>query len=115
MNDLALMLDDVMSQMMDAMGQGGGQPQNSRVPSMSELQQQLGEKINELKQSGKSARQLSEELAKMAEEQERIRQMLGEMEKDMKNGTDGSGGESLKEIKEKIKDKNYDLVRPLKD
>ena len=69
-NDLALMLDDTMSQMLDAMGKGGGQPQNSRLPSMSELQQQLGEKINELKKSGKSGRELSEELAKMAEEQE---------------------------------------------
>ncbi len=109
-NDLALMLDDVMSQMMDAMGKGGGQPQNSRVPSMSELQQQLGEKINELKKSGKSGRQLSEELAKMAEEQERIRQMLGEMEEDMKKGNSGNEGQSLKEIKEKMEQNELDLV-----
>ena len=109
-NDLALMLDDVMSQMMNAMGMGGGQPQNARVPSLSELQQQLGEKINQLKKSGKSGRQLSEELAKMAAEQERIRQMLNEMEEEMNKGTDGSGGNSLKEIQDKMEQSELDLV-----
>ena len=109
-NDLALMLDDVMSQMMNAMGMGGGQPQNARVPSLSELQQQLGEKINELKKSGKSGRQISEELAKMAAEQERIRQMLSEMEEEMKKGTDGKGGESLKDIQDKMEQSELDLV-----
>lgn len=109
-NDLALMLDDVMSQMMNAMGMGGGKPQNNRVPSLSELQQQLGEKINELKRSGKSGRQLSEELSKMASEQERIRQMLSEMEKEMNKGTNGSGGNSLKDIKDKMEKNEIDLV-----
>lgn len=109
-NDLALMLDDVMSQMMNAMGMGTGKPQNSRVPSLSELQQQLGEKINELKKSGKSGRQLSEELSKMASEQERIRQMLSEMEKEMNDGKDGSGGNSLKDIQDKMEQNEIDLV-----
>ncbi|NJN28212.1 MAG: DUF4175 domain-containing protein [Cyclobacteriaceae bacterium] len=110
MNDLALMLDDVMSQMMDAMGQGGGKPQNTRVPSMSELQQQLGQKIEELKKSGKSGRQLSEELSKMAAEQERIRQMLGDMQEKMEQGQQGNGGKSLEEIKEKMEQNELDLV-----
>lgn len=109
-NDLALMLDDVMSQMMNAMGMGGGKPQNTRAPSLSELQQQLGEKINELKKSGKSGRQLSEELSKMASEQERIRQMLSEMEQEMNKGTKGSGGKSLKDIQDKMELNEIDLV-----
>ena len=110
MNDLALLLDDVMSQMMDAMGKGGGQPQNTRVPSLSELQQQLGEKINDLKKSGKSGRQLSEELAKMAAEQERIREMLGEMENKINEGTNGSGEKTLKDIQDKMEQSELDLV-----
>ena len=109
-NDLALMLDDVMSQMMDAMGMGEGQPQNARVPSLSELQQQLGEKISELKKSGKSGRQLSEELAKMAAQQERIRMMLHEMEKELNKGTEGGGGESLQDIINKMERSELDLV-----
>ena len=109
-NDLALMLDDVMSQMMNSMGMGSGQPQNARVPSLSELQQQLGEKINELKKSGKSGRQLSEELAKMAAEQERIREMLQEMEEELNNGNGGNGDKSLKDIQEKMEQSELDLV-----
>ena len=109
-NDLALMLDDVMSQMMNAMGMGNGQPQNTRVPSLSELQQQLGEKINELKKSGKSGRELSEELAKMAAEQERIRQMLQEMEEKLDEGSGSGEGKSLKDIRDKMEDSELDLV-----
>jgi len=110
-NDLALMLDDVMSQMMNAMGMGGGNSnQNMRVPSMSELQQQLGEKINELKKSGTSGRKLSEELAKMAAEQEHIRQMLREMEEDLNNGKEGGGNESLKDIQKNMELNEIDLV-----
>lgn len=109
-NDLALMLDDVMSQMMNSMGMGSGQQQNARVPSLSELQQQLGEKINELKKSGKSGRQLSEELAKMAAEQERIREMLSEMQEKINDGQDGNNGNSLKDIQKKMEQNELDLV-----
>jgi hypothetical protein len=109
-NDLALLLDDVMSQMMNSMGMGGGQPQNTRVPSMSELQQQLSEKIQQLKKSGKSGRQLSEELAKMAAEQERIRQMLQEMEENMNNSGGKDPGNSLKDIEDKMEMSEMDLV-----
>jgi hypothetical protein len=109
-NDLALMLDDVMDQMMNAMGMGGGQPQNTRVPSMSELQQQLSEKIQQLKKSGKTGRQLSEELAKMAAEQERIRQMLEEMEEKMLENGGQNPGNSLKDIKDKMEQSELDLV-----
>jgi len=109
-NDLALMLDDVMSQMMNSMGMGNGQPQNTRVPSMSELQQQLGEKINDLKKSGKSGRELSEELAKMAAEQERIREMLQEMEDKMGEGDGVGEGKSLKDIEDKMEQSEMDLV-----
>ena len=109
-NDLALMLDDVLSQMMNSMGMGGGQPQNARTPSMLELQQQLGKKINELKKSGKTGRQLSEELAKMAAEQERIRQMLKEMEEELNIGEESGGNKSLKDLQQKMEESELDLV-----
>lgn len=108
-NDLALMLDDVMTQMMNAMGMSGGKPQNARMPSMSELQKQLGEKIEQLKKSGKSGRELSEDLAKMAAEQEMIRKMLSDFEDKMNEGGNGSGN-SLKDIKNKMEQNELDLV-----
>ena len=74
-NNLALMLDNVMRQMQenmaDAMGQGSDG--DKQVPGLSEMQKKLNEQIRELGQSGKSGRELSEELAKLAAEQERIR------------------------------------------
>ena len=109
-NDLALMLDDVMDQMMNSMGMGTGKPQNARLPSMSELQQQLGEKIERLKKSGASGRQLSEELAKMAAEQERIRQMLQEMEEKLLKEGGQQPGNSLEDIKQKMEMSELDLV-----
>lgn len=109
-NDLALMLDDIMSQMMNSMGMGEGQPQNARVPSLSELQQQLGEKINDLKKSGKNGRQLSEELARMAAEQERIRMMLQEMQNQLNKSNGEGSGESLKEVLDKMEKNELDLV-----
>lgn len=109
-NDLALMLDDVMDQMMNAMGMGSGKPQNARVPSMSELQQQLAEKIQQLKKNGTSGRELSEELAKMAAEQERIREMLRELEEKMEQNGGLNPGNSLKDIEEKMEMSEIDLV-----
>ncbi len=108
-NDLALMLDDAMTQMMNAMGVGGGKPQNARMPSMSDLQQQLGKKIEQLKKNGKSGRDLSEDLAKMAAEQEMIRKMLSDFEEQMNKEGNGSGN-NLKDLKEKMEQNELDLV-----
>ena len=109
-NNLALMLDDVLTQMMNAMSQGAGQPKPSKVPSLSQLQQQLNEKISQLKQSGKQGRELSEELARMAAEQERIRQLLNELEKKMKQGQDGGDGGEMDELRKRMEQSELDLV-----
>jgi hypothetical protein len=89
-NNLALMLDehfDMMMQMMaNAQPSMGKSKKKGQKPSLSQMQQQLNQKIQELKGSGKSGRQLSEELAEMAAEQERIRKALKEMEEKMKDG-----------------------------
>jgi len=85
-NNLALLLDDVLQQMMQQMADAMGSPQkgkkgkNQPTPALSELQQQLNDKIQELQKSGKSGRALSQELAELAAEQELLRQQLQKME-----------------------------------
>jgi len=63
----------------------GKSKKKGQKPSLSQMQQQLNQKIQELKGSGKSGRQLSEELAEMAAEQERIRKALQEMQEKMQD------------------------------
>lgn len=109
-NNLALMLDDHLDMMMQMMA--NAQPsmkqskQKGQKPSLSQLQQQLNEKIKDLKGSGKSGRQLSEELAEMAAEQERIRQALQDMEEKMKQGGGSPGGN----LPSKMEQSEMDLV-----
>ncbi len=117
MNNLALMLSDVLQQMQQAMqnamampSQGKGKPQKS--PNLSKLQQSLGQKIDQLKRSGKTGRELSEELAKLAAEQERIRRALQELQK--MTGGDAALKEKLakqiQEIQKEMEKNEEDLV-----
>lgn len=109
-NNLALMLNDHFDMMMDMMAnampsKGKGKAQGKQ--SLGELQQQLNDKIEELKNSGKSGRQLSEELAKMAAEQERIRRALQEMQEKLEQqGGKAPGGD----IPGKMEQTEMDLV-----
>jgi hypothetical protein len=107
-NNLALMLDNVMQQMQEnmsnAMGKGDQQG-DQQMPGLSEMQEKLNEQIRELSQSGKSGRELSEELAKLAAEQERIRKALEEAEEKYGNGQ--GENESLKQQMERTE---MDLV-----
>ncbi len=117
-NNLALLLDDVLKQMQQQMADAMGNPQKGKdgknMPGMSELQKQLNQQIQNLKKSGKSGRQMSEELAKLAAEQERLRQQLKEMhDKFGQNSLDGGQGEGNKEIKKllkKMEETETDLV-----
>ncbi|PIY07824.1 MAG: hypothetical protein COZ18_15375 [Flexibacter sp. CG_4_10_14_3_um_filter_32_15] len=103
-NNLALMLNDVLEQMqqsMSQMGMGKPKPSNqsgSPSPSMSEMQQSINQQIENLKKSGKSGRQLSEGLAKIAAQQEALRRAL---QKAMQQGKGKEGkGKDGKEGKE---------------
>lgn len=103
-NNLALLLNDVLSQMQQQMAAAMGNPQNKQGNSrqnmdLSELQKQLNQQIQDLKQSGKSGRELSEELAKLAAQQEKIRQAMQKM-KELKEGKGGSGEELSKQMEE---------------
>jgi hypothetical protein len=108
-NNLALMLDDHFDMMMQMMANAkpsmGKGKKKGQKPSLSQMQQQLNEKIQQLKGSGKSGRELSEELAEMAAEQERIRRALKELEEKMKDGKMPGG-----DIPSKMEQTEMDLV-----
>jgi hypothetical protein len=114
MNNLALLLDDVLDQMQQqmasAMSSGKGEKKKQQTPSMSEMQKQLNEQIQQLQKSGKKGRQLSEELAKMAAEQERIRRALKEMEKKLNQGKGEKGGDKLNKLMKEMEETEKDLV-----
>lgn len=95
-NNLALLLDDhfeMMMQMMANAKPGAGKPKKGQKPSLSQMQQNLNQKIQQLKNSGKSGKQLSEELAEMAAEQERIRKALQEMQEKLNEGGTSPGNQ----------------------
>ncbi len=103
-NNLALLLNDVLGQMQQQMASAMGKPQkkqgNARQNmNLGELQKQLNQQIQDLKQSGKSGRALSEELAKLAAQQEKIRQAMQKME-ELKGGKGGDGEELSKQMEE---------------
>ncbi|PRY14995.1 uncharacterized protein DUF4175 [Pontibacter ummariensis] len=116
MNNLALMLNDALKQMQQAMQQmqgnmAGKQKGNKPQPgNLGELQQQLNKKIDDLKKGGKSGKALSEELAKLAAEQEALRNALKELEKQGKKpGENGQNGD-LGNISKMMEQSETDLV-----
>ncbi|MFM7487875.1 MAG: hypothetical protein ACKO13_13275, partial [Cytophagales bacterium] len=87
-NNLALMLNSHYDMIMNAMQNGKKKPgkgkKNGKERSLSQMQMQLNQQMEEIRKGGKQGRQLSEELAKMAAEQERIRRALQEMQEKLK-------------------------------
>ncbi len=114
MNNLALLLSDVLKQMQDQMqdqkqgGKSGNKPKKNKGkgkgdgPSMSQLQKNLNKKIEEIKKSGMQGRELSEELSKMARQQEQIRKSMEQGGKE--GGGKEGGGKEGKDGKEGGKD-----------
>ncbi|MDX5419174.1 MAG: DUF4175 family protein [Hymenobacteraceae bacterium] len=116
MNNLALMLNDALKQMQQAMqlmqgNMAGKQKGNKPQPgNLGDLQQKLNDKIEELKKGGKSGKALSEELAKLAAEQEALRNALKELEKQgQKPGEKGQNGD-LGNISKMMEQSETDLV-----
>ncbi len=116
-NNLALLLDDTMQQMQMAMAESMGNSSSGEkqkpqgMPDLQEMQNQLGKKINDLEGSGKSGRELSEELARLAAEQEMIRRQM-ELLKESQDGKPGGGlgGDELKKAVEMMEQNEVDLV-----
>ncbi len=114
-NNLALLLDDVLQQMMQQMADAMGTPQKGdkngkqQTPALSKLQEQLNKQIEDLQKSGKSGRQLSQELAQLAAEQEMLRQQLQKMEQEMgQENEDAKNG--LSEAIKKMEQTENELV-----
>jgi hypothetical protein len=111
MNNLALLFDDMMQAMMEAMANAKpsakGKGKKGNQQNISELQRILNEQINELREGGKEGREQSEELARLAAEQERIRRAFQEMQEKMKQ----EGGELPgNELPGKMEQTELDLV-----
>lgn len=110
-NNLALMLNDHFEMMMEMMANAmpsmsKGKKQKGKK-SLGEMQQKLNQQMEEIRNSGKSGRQLSEEMAKMAAEQERIRRALQEMQEKMKQ----EGGKPFgNDLPTKMEQTELDLV-----
>ncbi len=117
MNNLALMLNDALKQMQEAMqnmsgNMAGNQKGNKPKPGdMGQMQDALNKKIEELKKGGASGKALSEELAKLAAQQEALRNALKEMEKQQgkKPGENGQNGD-MGNISKMMEQTETDLV-----
>lgn len=118
-NNLSLLLNDVLKQMQNQMAMAMGMPKkgekgqkNQPQPNLSQLQQELNNKIEQLKKSGKTGRPLSKELAEMAAQQEMIRKQLEEIEKNLNDANGGEEGlsKNLQEMIKKMEETETDLV-----
>ena len=122
MNNLALMLNEVLKQMQQDMANSQpkmsgaqcnkpkpGQSGKPKDGKMGDMQKQLSDRIEQLKKSGGSGQGYSEELAKLAAEQERIRKGLQEIEKQMKE-QGGNPSNELKKLSEMMEQTERDLV-----
>ena len=130
-NNLALLLDDVVQQMMQQMAQqkpgmgsckkpgGNGKPKPGAA-SMKQLQQQLQQQLEQMQkamQQGKKPgnmpgnlpgnQQMSEQLAKMAAQQAYIREQMRKLSEQMKG--DG-GGKGLDGLNKMLEENQKDMV-----
>jgi hypothetical protein len=117
MNNLALMLSDTFKQMQQMMsmampGSGSGKDKGSMPsPGLGKQQQQLNERMKGMGQQGQNASEFSKELAKIANEQAKIRKQLKDMQERL-NGTELGeklGGE-LEKLQQEMDETEKELV-----
>lgn len=119
MNNLSLMLAESLNQMQQSMSGSGAScrmqqkgSQGQSMQQMQQMQQQLGQQLERLRnqmQQQESNPSLSEEFARMAAEQEAIRQQMRQMLDEMKkNGQVGDDG--LNQIIKDMERLEEDLV-----
>lgn len=121
-NNLALMLSEALQQLQNAMknaksGGKGGKPKPG-LAELSEMQKQLNKNMQKAKdamqQQGimpgqKGSKELSESLAKMAQQQQMIRQALQEINNDLNKDGQGKLG-NLEKIMKQMEQTETDLV-----
>lgn len=123
-NNLALMLDEALRQMQQAManaqpGSGncekpGGNGSKVSAGDLKRMQQALGEQLSKMKESmgreGSNGRGLSEQWARMAAQQAALRKLAEKKAGELNE--DGSGqGNGMKEIARAMEELERDLVR----
>ena len=114
-NNLALLLSDTFAQMQQMManqmpGKGKGKNKNQMpIPGMGEKQKEINQRIDQLDQL--SGKKLSEELARLAQEQARLRRQLQEAQ-DKLNGTEGGKkvGNEIQELQKEMEESENELV-----
>ena len=123
-NNLALILSEALAQMQESQkkdgkpGTGscnkpGGKGQKEGASSLRKLKQSLNNRMGEMMKkidgkNGKNGSGMSEEFARMAAQQEAIREMLQKMSDQLKK--DGKGGGNLGTTSEKMDETETDLV-----
>ncbi len=122
LNNLGLMLAEALKNLQESMGmpspmQGEGECSGSspsdQIQNMRELQEGLGQQMKDMMERGQQGQQgqpqsMSEEIARMAAEQEAIRQQLQNFLNDLKS--QGEGGQALQEIILEMDKLEEDLV-----
>ncbi len=114
MNNLALMLSDVFKQMQQQMSSSGsgkdGKP-GDQSGEFGQKQKLINERIQGIGAEGKTQRQISEEIAKIVNEQAKLRKQLQEMQ-DQLNGTEAGKklGNELENLEKEMEKSEEDLV-----
>jgi len=129
MNNLALMLNEALDHLQDAMSKGsskGGKKQQQSVSQLSQMQQQLNKNMQKMREQmqqgnqGQSAKKpggeqsgqgsgVSEQMARMARQQQSIRQQLQQLSRQQnKDGTGKLG--NLDKISKEMEQTETDLV-----
>lgn len=120
-NNLALMLSEIQEKMQQAMqnAQQGGKGKQKSLSQLSKMQEQLNQNMQkarqQMQQQGNKPGQqgvkgqMSEQIAKMAREQQLIRQALNEINRDLNK--DGKGGlGNLEKLAKDMEQSETDLV-----
>ncbi|MCD8540260.1 MAG: hypothetical protein LRY55_11165 [Leadbetterella sp.] len=114
MNNLALMLSDVFKQMQQQMSSGpgsDGDKKGDKPGDFGKKQQMINQRIQGIGTEGKTQKEISEEIAKIANEQARLRKQLQQMQDEL-NGTEGGKklGNELQNLQKEMEKSEEDLV-----
>jgi hypothetical protein len=114
MNNLALLLSDVFKQMQQQMaspGSGKGKDKGQSQGEMGKKQQMINQRMQGIGSEGKTQKEISEEIAKLVNEQAKLRRELQQMQ-DKLNGTEAGKklGEELKDIQKEMEKSEEDMV-----
>ena len=117
-NNLALMLSDTFNQMQQMManampgsGKKGKKNQKPGQMPLGEMQRKLNEGMEKMGQGGKPGRQMSEDAARLAQEQAKLRKMIQQLQEDLKGTEAGKKfGSELKDLEKKMDENETDLV-----